>query len=102
MKKAARKRPGAMRPERWSALQDSFVRGFVSTGLLATTSGAANRRRIIRAALQGGTALASASLAVDAIKRKSLAGVLSAVAAGAAGMYLIEQVARANTAPVDE
>lgn len=98
MKKAARKQRGAMPPDGLGELRDGFVRGFVSTGLLVAAGGTADRRQIVRAAMQGGTALAAASLAVGAFNRRSLTGVLSAVATGAAGMYLIEQVARAKAA----
>lgn len=95
MKKSARKFRRARRAEGFGELQDGFVKGFVSTGLLAALRGNADRRQAVRAALQGGTALAAASLAAGAINRRSLAGALSAVAVGAAGLYLIGQVADA-------
>lgn len=72
-------------------LQDSFVRGFVSTGLLAV-SNAGNRRQALRTALQGGTALWAASLAAGAVRRRSLPGMLGALAAGSAGLLLIGQL----------
>lgn len=94
MKKKARRRAGRGIAE----LQDGFVKGFVSTGLLSVLRGDGNPRRAVIAALQGGTALAAASYAAAAIKRRSAAGALSAVAAGAAGLYLIDRIANAAAA----
>ncbi|MBI2306365.1 MAG: hypothetical protein HYU78_03600 [Rhodocyclales bacterium] len=92
MKKAARKLRRGLRSGAYRELQDGFVKGFVSTALLAAARGTADRRRIVRAALQGGTALAAASLAAGAINRRSAAGALSAVAIGAAGLILVGQL----------
>lgn len=74
-----------------SDLQDSFVRGFVSTGLIAMSS-AGNRRQALRTALQGGTALWAASLAASAVRQRSVPGMLGALAAGSAGLLLIGQL----------
>ncbi|MFC5300761.1 hypothetical protein [Azospira restricta] len=93
MKKRSRKARRAAGGE----LQDGFVRGFVATGLLAALRDGAGRKQVLCAALQGGTALAAAGLAVDALKQRSPAGALSAVAAGAAGLYLIGRLADGET-----
>lgn len=75
-------------------LQDSFIRGFVSAGLLATVEGHVSRqrdtRRVLFRALQGGTALAAGSVAARAIKEHAFATSLAAIAAGAAGLLTIE------------
>jgi len=100
MKKASGKRR-SRRANAFDELQDGFLKGFISTGLLATLRGGSDRRRIVQAALQGGTALAAASFAAGAIKRRSPTGALSAVAAGVAGLYLIDQFTNAATGPGD-
>lgn len=100
MKKTSRKLRRALRSNSVGEMQDGFIKGFVSTGLLATLRGTGDRRRIMHAALQGGTALAAASLAAGAINRRSLAGALTAVAVGAAGLYAIEQLM--NTAQTND
>lgn len=95
---------GKRRTRRASAvdeLQDGFVKGLVSTGLLATLRGSGDPRRIAQSALQGGTALAAASFAAGAIKRRSLSGALSGLAVGVAGLYLIEQLSNAASRPSD-
>lgn len=70
-------------------LHDGFVKGFVSTGLLAAMRGTRDRHAILRAALQGGTALATASLVAGALARRSLPEAAGALALGAGGLYLI-------------
>lgn len=94
MKKTSRKRRNR-RANAFGELQDGFVKGFISTGLLASLRGNGDRRQTVQAALQGGTALAAASYAAGSIQRRSLAGALSAVAAGIAGLYLIDQFTNA-------
>lgn len=94
MKKASRKRR-SRRANAFGELQDGFVKGFISTGLLASLRGDGDRRQSLHAALQGGTALAAASYTAGSIKRRSLTGVLSAVAAGVAGLYLIDRFTNA-------
>lgn len=86
----------SLRPE----LQDSFIRGFVSAGLLAVLDGrGAGRgtRRILRLALQGGAALAAGSVAAAALQRRQLTGTVAALAAGAAGLFTIEHLLREKT-----
>ena len=102
MKKAAGKRKRAGRNKAFGELQDGFVKGFVSTALLAAARGNAGRTQIVRTALQGGAALAAASLAAGALQRRSLAGALSAVAVGAGGLYLVEQLTCAERAAGNE
>lgn len=94
MKKMSRKRR-SRRANAFGEVQDGFVKGFISTGLLASLRGGGDRRQTVQAALQGGTALAAASYAARAIQRRSLTGALSAVAAGVAGLYLIDQLTNA-------
>ena len=101
MKKASGKRRRAQRSNGFGELQDGFVKGLVSTGLLATLRDRGDRRRIVHSALQGGTALAAASFAAAAVKRRSLAGTLSGLALGVAGLYLIDQLTNAATEPND-
>lgn len=81
-------------------LQDDFVRGFISTGLLAALtepSTGRNKRRILRLALLGGTALAAGSVAARALRRRELASTLTAIAAGAAGLLTIEHFLSVTT-----
>lgn len=80
-------------------IQDNFVRGFVSTGLLAGFQGSgkkrrarSNARRFLRLALQGGTALSAGSATLEALRRNSLSGVLGAIAAGSAALMVIEHL----------
>ncbi len=101
MKKTSGKRRRARRSNSLADLQDGFIKGLVSTGLLATLRGGSDRRRIVQSALQGGTALAAASFAAGAVKRRSLAGALSGLAVGAAGLYLIDQLSNAACGPGD-
>ena len=80
--------------------QDSFIRGLVSAGLLASLGDrAAGRdpRGILRLALQGGAALAAGSVAAVALQRRQPASTLAAIAAGAAGVLVIEHLLREKT-----
>ncbi|MBE7421385.1 MAG: hypothetical protein HS110_02860 [Zoogloeaceae bacterium] len=78
-------------------LHDGFVKGLVSTGLIAAMDGARERRDIARTALLGGAALATASLVADALSRRSLPVALGALALGAGGLWLIDDGMRAAT-----
>lgn len=74
---------------------DSFMRGLVSAGLLAgvqQTAAPARPRRVMRLALQGGVALAAGSAALEALRRDRAGWALVAVAAGAAGLLVAEQL----------
>lgn len=98
MKKAARKRRRSARADIWTDARDGFVKGFVSTGLLAALRDGNDSRRILVAALQGGTALAAASVAAGAIGRGDTPTTLAAVAAGSAGLAMIGRMADDNAA----
>lgn len=82
----------------------SFVRGFVATGLLAAVQdraarkgGRRERRRLLRLALQGGTALAAGGAAADALQSRDWSRALTAVAAGGLGMLALERVLQDKT-----
>lgn len=81
-----------------TGLGTSFARGFVATGLLAAIQdrtirpgGIRERRRALRFALQGGTALAAGSTVADALQTRDWGLALTAVAAGGVGMLAIER-----------
>ncbi len=87
-----------------SETRGNFVRGFVSAGLLAGFQGggkkrrsAADGRRILRLALQGGAALAAAGATLDALRRDSPIGALASVATGAAALIAIEKLLHDET-----
>lgn len=100
MKKTSGKRRRVRGANGFGELQGGFVKGLVSTGLLAALRDRGDRRRIVHTALQGGTALAAASFTAAAVKQRSLAGTLSGLALGIAGLYLIEQLT--NTTEPDD
>lgn len=82
-----------------SELQNNFIRGFVSAGLLAGLQNSGNiacdrrrGKRALRLALQGGAALATGAAAADALQRGSPGVALAALAVGATGIVLIERV----------
>lgn len=78
----------------------SFLRGFVASACLSAAqdvpqaAARKNLKRVLRHALQGGTALTAGGYAVAALRRHDYAGVLIAAAAGAAGVFAIEQLLR--------
>lgn len=80
----------------------SFVRGFVASACLSAFQDVGqpatpqNLKRVLRHALQGGTALTAGGRAVAAVERGDYAGALLAAASGAAGVLLIEQLLREN------
>ena len=91
MKARGKKARLSGRPARGGAeVAEDFVRGFVSTALLA---GLKERRppQLLRVALQGGVALAAASVAARGITGRSLPSVLGAALVGYASLQLIEQ-----------
>lgn len=100
MKKRGRRR--AARAAVWNELRDGFVKGFVSTGLLVALRDAGDSRRVLRAALQGGTALAAASVAAGAVGRRAPTTALTAVAAGALGLCLVDRLSEAEAGSADE
>lgn len=73
-------------------LQDGFIKGFVSTGLLAALRDGNDRRTVVRAALQGGVALAAASGVAGALARRSPGTALAIAAAGTAGLCMAGQI----------
>lgn len=85
-------------PHHFPAGDGSFIRGFVATGCLSAfqdipdPKSAKHLKRVLRHALQGGTALTAGGRAVNAIQRGDYAGALIAAAAGAAGVLVIEQL----------
>ncbi len=81
----------------WADARDGFVKGFVSTGLLAALRDGNDSRRLLVAALQGGTALAAASVAAGSIGRGETLNTLAAVAAGSAGLALLGRMAEPQT-----
>lgn len=92
------------RPRTAGEIPGGFVRGFVATGLLAAIQGRAarlpgraSRQRVLRLALQGGTALAAGSVAAEALQRREWTTVLTAVAAGGLGVLAVEQLLQDET-----
>ncbi|MHB1375569.1 MAG: hypothetical protein ACYC5W_12040 [Thauera sp.] len=89
--------PGGRSP---GALGGSFVQGFVAAGCVSafqdrpSTACPADLKRVLRHALQGGTALAAGSHAAMALRQQDYTRVLVAAAAGAAGVLLIERLLR--------
>lgn len=74
---------------------DSFVRGFISAGLLAgivKPGMAPAPRRVLRLALQGGVALSAGAATLAALRRDSPGGALASVTAGAATLMAIEHL----------
>lgn len=86
-------------------LAEDFLRGMLVGASLAAFQDVpqpASRqalKRVLRHSLQGGTALAAGSRAASRLVRDDYAGALIAAAAGAAGVFLIEQLLRGNALP---
>ncbi|MBP6725681.1 MAG: hypothetical protein KA132_00510 [Thauera sp.] len=78
----------------------SFTQGFVAAGCLSafqdrpSPASQADVKRVLRHALQGGTALAAGSYAAVALRQQDYTGALVAATAGAAGVLLIERLLR--------
>ncbi len=96
MKKSAKKR---LPPGNITKLND-FVRGFVTTGLISAIDQSAKgrpvlaNRRVLRHALQGGTALTAAVAAAHAVQRRDYATAVTAVTVGAVGVYTLDCLLR--------
>lgn len=86
---------------------EQFLRGLVATACISAfqdvgkPASKKNLKRVLRHALQGGTALAAGSHAAIALGRRDWAGALLATAAGAAGVLAIEQLLR-ESAPNEQ
>ncbi|MFT3759641.1 hypothetical protein [Thauera sp.] len=81
----------------------TFMQGFVAGGCLSAfqdrpaqlcSPSPAELKRVLRHALQGGTALAAGTWAAAAVRQQNYAGVLAAAAVGAAGVLIIERLLR--------
>lgn len=95
-------RPLALRPARSMRtmpsrrLTDEFIRGSITSGILAALQGQGQRaplsldQRTLRLALQGGAALAAGTAAVQAVQQGQHGRALMAVAAGAAAVAAAE------------
>ncbi|MBZ8138907.1 hypothetical protein CLD22_03205 [Rubrivivax gelatinosus] len=72
----------------------SFTRGCVAAGCLSAFQDRArpSARRVLRHALQGGAALTAGTQAAASLREGRIVGALAAVAAGAAAVYLIENL----------
>lgn len=82
-----------------------FVRGFVASACLSAfqdAPGRADPRRILRHALQGGTALSAGVHAARALQRQEYARALLAGASGALGVMLVERLLRDDARPSQE
>lgn len=88
------------RRARASQRTDSFVRGFVSAGLLA---GVRERRprALLRVSLQGGLALLAATEAARALDAGRPGAGLLAIAAAGAGLWLTEELMNPSTQAED-
>ncbi|MDO4232414.1 MAG: hypothetical protein Q4D19_09795 [Lautropia sp.] len=79
------------------SIADEFIKGFVATGLLSSlqTRDAGKRagfsQQSLRLAVQGGTALAAGTAAIQAMRAGRHGTALLAVAAGAAGVLAAER-----------
>ena len=99
----------AVVPGFWRAGGDgSFTRGFVTTACLSAfqdvpcPSSSAQFKRVLRHALQGGTAFVAGSRASAAFRQGDYSGALLASALGATGVLLIEQLLRDAERPARE
>lgn len=79
-------------------MSSEFTRAFVATACLSAFQGAfrpqspAQLRRVLRQALQGGTAFAAGARAATAVRQGDYSGALVAAALGAGGVLLLEQL----------
>ncbi|MEE4465330.1 MAG: hypothetical protein A2002_05465 [Pseudomonadales bacterium GWC1_66_9] len=84
-------------------LSSEFTRAFVATACLSAFQGEpratspAQLRRVLRQALQGGTAFAAGSRAATAVRQGDYSSALVATVVGAGGVLLIEQLLRDTT-----
>jgi hypothetical protein len=85
-----------------------FTRGFVAAACVSAfqdienPAAAANLKRALRYGLQGGTALAAGSHAAQSLRQGSYGSALLAVAAGAAGVLMIENLLRDPVQPKEK
>lgn len=87
----------------------NFTRGMVAGGLLTAvqerwTPGETppTGRKVLRYAVQGGTALAAGAAAADALRWRDYAGAMLALAAGAAGVVVVEHLLNSAESPAHE
>ena len=82
---------------------NSFMRGFISAGLIAVTASRAQaRKNALRLALQGGAAMAAGVASADALDRREYGSALLAVAAGAVGLGAINRLLPPSPSKVKE
>ncbi|MDO5103758.1 MAG: hypothetical protein Q4D91_12830 [Lautropia sp.] len=76
------------------SLTEEFVRGSITTGILAALQGrqASLDRRTLRLAVQGGVALAAGTAAVQAAREARHGQMLLAIAAGATAVAAAEHL----------
>lgn len=90
--------PVLMNQTRVKAAEGSFIRGFVATACVsafqdtASPQSSAQLKRILRHALQGGTALAAGTHAAAAVKEGNYLGAALAAATGAVGVLALERL----------
>ncbi|GAB3467592.1 hypothetical protein [Azotobacter salinestris] len=81
-------------------MSTEFTRAFVATACLSAFQGGARPqsptqlRKVLRQALQGGTAFAAGSRAATAVRQGDYSSALVAAALGAGGVLLLEQLLR--------
>ncbi|GAB3375543.1 hypothetical protein [Azotobacter armeniacus] len=86
---------------------NEFTRAFVASACLSAFQGVshptspAQLKRVLRHALQGGTAFAAGARAAAAVRYGDYSGALVSAAVGATGVLLIEQLLR-DAARLDE
>jgi len=79
---------------------NEFTRVFIATACLSAVQGVSSSqspcqvRRVLRQALQGGTAFAAGARAAAALRQGDYSAALLASALGAGGVLLIEQLLR--------
>ena len=82
-------------PRAASQTTEAFVKGLVTTGVLASIQNRSGRpvldKLAVRRALQGGAALAAGTVAAQAWQRQDLGRALTAIALGAASVMVLEQ-----------
>jgi hypothetical protein len=75
---------------------EAFVKGLVTTGVLASIQNRPVRPALdklaVRRALQGGAALAAGTVAAQAWQRQDLGRALTAIALGTASVMVLEQL----------
>lgn len=81
----------------------TFVQGFVAGGCLSAfqdrstqLGSSADLKRVLRHALQGGTALAAGTQTASALRQRNYVSALVAAATGAAGVLIIERLLSDN------